>query len=116
MITIIQIALGILLAMVILAALPLIVRAIGWALVLLVVSALLIALVWIGRSLTPKDFAQLVGLSSLAVGPIVARGLERPLELAFGVEATPWIQIAITLSLVIVAVTVAPLMQLALSR
>ena len=116
MITIIQIALGILLAIVVLAALPLIVRAIGWALVLLVVGALLIALVWIGSSLTPKNFARLVALSSLAVGPIVARALERPLEVVFGVGATPWIQIAITLSLVIVAVTVAPSIQLALSR
>jgi hypothetical protein len=116
MIMIIQIALGILLAIVILVALPLIIRAIGWTLVLLIVSGLLIAVVWVGSSLSRKDFALLVALSGFAVGPILARALERPLEVTFGARATPWLQVAIALSLVIAGVKAAPLIHLALSR
>lgn len=116
MITIIQIALGILLAILILAALPLIVRAIGWVLVFVVVSVLLIALVWVGSSLTRIDPTLLVGLSAIAVALIVPLALERPLAIAFGTGATPWLQAAIAVALGTAAVVAASFIQLALSR
>ncbi len=78
-------------------------------------AVVLIAVVWIGSSFTRKDFAYMVALSSLVVGPIVARALERPLQVAFGEGPTTWIQIAITLILVIGAAMLAPLILSALS-